>query len=143
VASIFLPKDEVCAHRLGRAEALKEVLDMASKTKSKSSASRALARCCLLGSLLVLSAPSWAGRDAGQMIAQDKANKDVIARRQAALNAAASTPQAANEVLPLDHGPRATTTPWLNAQRRLHERDAAASAPAVDAMGTPGTASTK
>ena len=77
------------------------------------------------------------------MIAQDKANKDVIARRQAALNAAASAPQAANEVLPLDHGPRATTTPWLNAQRRLHERDAAASAPAVDAMATSDSASTK
>ena len=77
------------------------------------------------------------------MIAQDKANKDVIARRQAGWNAAASAPQAANEVLPLDHGPRATTTPWLNAQRRLHERDAAASAPAVDAMATSDSASTK
>ena len=116
---------------------------MASKMKSTSSASRTLARCCLLGSLLVLSVPSWAARDAAQMIAQDKANKDVIARRQAALNAAAIAPQAANEVLPLDHGPRATTTPWLNAQRRLHEQDAAASAPAVDAMATPGAASTK
>jgi hypothetical protein len=116
---------------------------MASKMKSKSSSTRALTRCCVLGSLLVLSAPSWAGRDAGQMIAQDKANKDVIARRQAALNAAASAPQAANEVLPLDHGPRATTTPWLNAQRRLHERDAAASAPVVNAMATPAAASAK
>ncbi len=77
------------------------------------------------------------------MIAQDKANKDVIARRQAALNAAASATQAASEVLPLDHGPRATTMPWLNAQRRLHERDAAASAPGVDAMATHGAASTK
>jgi hypothetical protein len=116
---------------------------MASNMKSKLSASRALTRCCVIGSFLVLSVPSWAARDAGQMIAQDKANKDVIARRQAALDAAASAPQAANEVLPLDHGPRATTTPWLNAQRRLHERDAAASAAVVDAMATPAAASAK
>ncbi len=116
---------------------------MASTMKSTSLASRALARCCVLGSLLVLSAASWAGRDAGQMIAQDKANRDVIARRQAALDAAASAPQAGNEVLPLDHGPRATTTPWLNAQRRLHEREAAASAPVVHAMATPAPASAK
>ena len=75
------------------------------------------------------------------MIAQDKANKDVIARRQAALNDAASAPQAANEVLPLDHGPRATTTPWLNAQRRLRERDAAASGPVANAKATVAAAS--
>ncbi len=77
------------------------------------------------------------------MIAQDKANKDVIARRQAALDAAASAPQASNDVLPLDHGPRATTTPWLNARRRLHERDAAASSAVVNAMATPSAASAK
>ena len=115
---------------------------MASNMKSTSS-SRALARCCLLGSFLVLSVPSWAARDAGQMIAQDKANKEVIARRQAALDEAASAPKAATEVLPLDHGPRATTTPWLNAQRRLHERDAAASAAVANAMATPDAASAK
>ena len=115
---------------------------MASNMKSTSSSSYALARCCVLGSLLVVSVPSWAARDAGQMIAQDKANRDVIARRQAALDDAASARPVANEVLPLDHGPRATTTPWLNAQRRLHERDAAASS-AVDAAATPVAASAK
>jgi hypothetical protein len=77
------------------------------------------------------------------MIAQDKANKDVIARRQAALDKVASAPEAANEVLPLDHGPRATTTPWLNAQRRLREREAAASAAPAGAMAMPAAASTK
>ena len=109
---------------------------MASNMKSRLSASRALTHCCVLGSLLVLSAPSWAARDAGQMIAQDKANKDVIARRQAALDEAANAPvpQAVNDVLPLDHGPRATTTPWLNAQRRIHAREAAASAASAGAM---------
>lgn len=116
---------------------------MASHMKSKLSASRALTRCRVLGSFLVLSAPSWAGRDVGLMIAQDKASKDVIARRQAALVDAASAPEAANEVLPLDHGPRAITTPWLNAQRRLHQRDAAASAAAVSTVATAAAASTK
>jgi hypothetical protein len=77
------------------------------------------------------------------MIAQDKANKDVIARRQAALSEAASAPRAATEVLPLDHGPRATATPWLNAQRRLHERDAAASSAVGIAVATPVAATAK
>jgi len=116
---------------------------MASHMKSRLATSRAFARCCVLGSSLVLSAPSWAARDAGQMIAQDKANQDVIARRQVALDKTASAPEAANEVLPLDHGPRATTTPWLNAQRRLREREAAASAALAGAEAVPATANTK
>ena len=100
---------------------------MDSISKSMLSNAGVLANSVLLATCLVAVTPSWAGRDAGQMIAQDKANRDVIARRQAALDAAANTPAAppASEVLPLDHGPRATTTPWLNAQRRLRERDAA------------------
>jgi hypothetical protein len=76
------------------------------------------------------------------MIAQDKANKDVIARRQAALSEAASAPRVATEVLPLDHGPRATTTPWLNAQRRLRERETASSA-VGNAVTTPVAANAK
>jgi hypothetical protein len=68
---------------------------------------------------------SFAGRDAGQMLAQDKANKEVIARRAAASDAATAS---SNEVLPLDHGPRATTTPWLNRQRRLKAQAAASAA---------------
>ena len=68
---------------------------MASHMKSKLATSHAFARCCVLGGALVLSTPSWAARDAGQMIAQDKANKAVIARRQAALDKAASAPEAA------------------------------------------------
>ena len=115
---------------------------MASHTKSRLSASLALAHVCVLGGSLVLSAPAWAARDAGQMIAQDKANKEVIARRQAALDQAASAPRVANEVLPLDHGPRATTTPWLNAQRRLHEQEAAASSTPAGTTATPAAAST-
>ena len=109
---------------------------MAFNNKSTLSTSRIIANCCVLGSSLALVAPSWAARDAGQMIAQDKANKDVIARRQAALDEAANAPapQAVNDVLPLDHGPRATTTPWLNAQRRIHAREAAASAASAGAV---------
>lgn len=77
------------------------------------------------------------------MIAQDKANKDVIARRQAALDDASSAPRAVQAVRPLDHGPHATTTPWLEAQRQQHERDATASAAAVDSRATPVAASSK
>ena len=92
------------------------------------SKARVLANSVLLTSCLLAAAPSWAGRDAGQMIAQDKANRDVIARRQAALDAAAHAPATAptSEALRLDHGPRATTTPWLDAQRRLRASEAAA-----------------
>ena len=73
---------------------------------------------------------SFAGRDAGQMLAQDKANKEVIARRAAASDAATAS---SNEVLPLDHGPRATTTPWLNRQRRLYQAAASAARDAKSA----------
>jgi hypothetical protein len=115
----------------GQEPGMKRGLDMASRKKSDGSTSRLVANACLLASAVALAPPSWAARDAGQMIAQDKANQDVIARRQAALADVASAPEADNDVLPLDHGPRATTTPWLNAQRRLHAREAAASAAAA------------
>ena len=116
---------------------------MASLLKSRSLGSRTVASCFLLGACLALPPLSWAGRDAGQMVAQDKANKEVIARRQAARAEVATAPEAENEVLPLDHGPRATTTPWLNAQRRLHAREAAASAASAAAMASTSATSTK
>lgn len=113
--------------------------------KSTRSTVRIIANCCVLGSSLALAVPSWAARDAGQMVAQDKADRDVIARRQAALDRAVTAPvaEAVNDVLPLDHGPRATTTPWLNAQRRLHAREAAASAASAGAMTSSLATNTK
>lgn len=54
--------------------------------RSMPSKAGVLANTLLLASCIVAAAPSWAARDAGQMIAQDKANRDVIARRQAALD---------------------------------------------------------
>ena len=115
---------------------------MDSIKRSMLSKAGVIANSMLLASCLAVATPSWAARDAGQMIAQDKANRDVIARRQAVLDAAANTPAAepASEVLPLDHGPRATTTPWLNAQRRLRAREAAG---AVAASATPAATVTK
>jgi len=62
---------------------------MASIKKSTPSRAGILAATILLATSLVASESSWAARDAGQMIAQDKANRDVIARRQAALDARA------------------------------------------------------
>ena len=100
---------------------------MDSIRKSMLSNAGTLANSVLLAACLAAATPCWAGRDAGQLLAQDKANRDVIARRQAALDAAADTLAAtpASEVLPLDHGPRATTTPWLNARHALRAREAA------------------
>jgi hypothetical protein len=80
---------------------------------------------------------SFAARDVGQMLAQDKANKEVIARRAAASEAGTTS---SNAVLPLDHGPRATTTPWLNQQHRLKAEAAASAAKDVSSAGS-GTAS--
>jgi len=67
-------------------------------------------------------APAFAARDLPQLQEQQRANQAAIARRASeALVDSTST----RNVLPLDHGPRATTTPWLNEQRRLHEQSPA------------------
>ena len=63
------------------------------------------------------SIPASAGRDAGQMMQQEQANK--VAAAQRAQEEAKCGKTAAKIVLPLDHGPRAETTPWVNQQRRL------------------------
>jgi len=116
-------------------------IGMASKTRSMLSTIRIFANCSVLGSCLVLAAPSWAARDAGQMIAQDKANQDVIARRQAAIDEAQAASHPAGGVL--DHGARATTTPWPNAQRRLPATEPAASSTAVGAATPPAAPAMK
>ena len=115
---------------------------MHSIKKSMLSNAGVLANSVLLAACLAAATPSWAARDAGQMIAQDKANRDVIARRQAALDAAADTPAAtpASEALPLDHGPRATTKPWLNVQRRVRAGEGAS---ASAASATPATTTSR
>jgi hypothetical protein len=73
----------------------KEGIPMASIKKSTPTRAGLLAASILLATGVVASESSWAGRDAGQMIAQDKANRAVIARRQAALDASAGVPAAA------------------------------------------------
>jgi hypothetical protein len=78
--------------------------------------------------MLIFANDVFAAGDAGQMQAQDKADKDVVDRRVAASDVGRTT----RMVLPLDHGPRATTTPWLNQQRRLKAAAAASAASAVD-----------
>ena len=85
--------------------------------------------------LFFFASESFAASDAGQMLAQDKDSKDIIARRTAASDAGST----AGLVLPLDHGPRATTTPWLNRQRRLKAAAAASAARGASAAGS-GTA---
>ena len=90
-----------------------------------------------LGSVLLFLfvGDSFAAGEAGQMLAQDSDNKDVIVR-PATVSDVGSTSSA---VLPLDHGPRATTTPWLNQQRRLKAAAAASAARHASSVGT-GTA---
>ena len=61
---------------------------MASHRKSPTSTTRLVASALLAFAFVTPCRPALAARDAGQMIAQDKANKAVIARRQAALDVA-------------------------------------------------------
>ena len=72
----------------------------------------------------VLAAPSFAARDAAQMIAQDKANQH-LAQHEAEASKGAKQGQVLKLVLPLDHGPRAVTTPALNQQRLAKAAQAA------------------
>jgi hypothetical protein len=59
---------------------------------------------------VVLAGSAYAGRDAGQMYEQERANQRAAAQQDLASR---------KTTLPLDHGPRAETTPWLNKQRLL------------------------
>ena len=85
--------------------------------------------------VFIFAGGAFAADDAGQMQARDGTDKDVVGRRLAASDDG-STPRM---VLPLDHGPRATTTPWLNQQRRLKAMAAASAARAASTVD-PGTA---
>src|ERR1035438_3490104 len=80
----------------------------------------------LMGFALILSAifasPSiFAARDDLQLQMQYQANKKVAAKHS---NASSE----ASQVLPLDHGPRATTTQWLNQQRQLQNQNSSSAA---------------
>ena len=68
-------------------------------------------------SAILFSLPAIGGRDAGQMMQQERANK--AAAQQRVQDEAACEKGAAKLALPLDHGLRAETTPWLNQQRRM------------------------
>lgn len=69
---------------------------------------------------------AYAGRDVGQIDQQEKANRAATEQRSAD---ARTQSTARRLILPLDHGPHAQTTPWLNKQRLLRaegvENDAA------------------
>lgn len=76
--------------------------------------------------IAVVSVSANAGPDVGQMMDREKANKAAAEHR------ALETPKTANTVpriaLPLDHGPHAQTTPWVNKQRLLRAEALAADA---------------
>ncbi len=87
---------------------------------------RSLAASALVLMLLVAN-DSFAAGDT----AQDSAGNGVIARPAAASEGGSVSAM----VLPLDHGPRATTTPWLNQQRRLKAAAAASAARQAASVG--------
>jgi len=67
--------------------------------------------------LSVSTMAAMAGRDAGQIMAQEKANKEVAQKRAEIDFAPGAGNSIQKVVLPLDHGPRAVTTPALNKER--------------------------
>jgi type II secretory pathway pseudopilin PulG len=79
-----------------------------------------------------VSIPAVAGRDAAQISQQEKANQAMA--EQHAKEEAKAGKAATRIVLPLDHGPHAQTTPWVNKQRLLR---AAAMEKGRAATGTP------
>ena len=85
--------------------------------------------------LFIFASDAFAAGDAGQMQARDGANKDLVTRP----GVAPDLDGAYGMVVPLDHGPRATTTPWLNQQRRLKAAAATSAAKAPSAVDS-GTA---
>jgi len=82
----------------------------------------------LIAFTAAVSIPAVAGRDAAQISQQEKANQATA--EQHAKEEAKAGKAATRIVLPLDHGPHAQTTPWVNKQRLLRaeamEKDGAA-----------------
>jgi len=79
--------------------------------------------------VVVLSLASFAavaGRDAGQIMLQEKANKEVAQKRAEIDFAPGAGATMQKIVLPLDHGPRAVTTPALNKEHLERARAAIA-----------------
>lgn len=78
--------------------------------------------------------------------AQDSSTTQAVKNHQATLaqqQGAAPAPAAASKpaVQPLDHGPRAQSTPWLNAQAREHAAQAEQAKLAAHGNGTHSSAS--
>jgi hypothetical protein len=73
----------------------------------------------LFAAAVVTAAPAVAGDDPTQLPAQEQARQTAVASR---VRLAQAAPDSEMETLQLDHGPRATTTPWANQQRRLRNQ---------------------
>ncbi|MBV8471756.1 MAG: hypothetical protein JOY60_18060 [Burkholderiaceae bacterium] len=83
-------------------------------------------RVAMVLALGLASTAAMAGRDAGQIMAQEKANKEVAEKRAEVNFAPGAGASVQKIVLPLDHGPRAVTTPALNKERLERARAAIA-----------------
>jgi len=73
----------------------------------------------LVAATTVAMAPAFAWGDSAQIKAQEQDNH-VASSPVAQVALADSGPEM--ETLQLDHGPRATTTPWANEQRKLRNQ---------------------
>ena len=103
---------------------------LSKKAAAQSAASHRLWRAAGVVLLAgVLAAPSFAASDAAHMVAQDKADPH-LAQNEAKAIRDAKQVQVLKLVLPLDHGPRAVTTPALNQQRLAKAAQAAQAAQA-------------
>lgn len=75
-------------------------------------------------STLTVFAGAQAAQEQSQVLA-NRAHADVPQPNKAGpQNTEAAPATVKHRVLPLDHGPRAQSTPWLNAQVRQHEAEA-------------------
>ena len=79
-----------------------------------------LAMLALTSLAAAVASTAYAGRDVGQIDQQEKANRAAAEQRSQGDARARNT--ARRVVLPLDHGPHAQTTPWLNKQRLLRAK---------------------
>ncbi|WP_295999018.1 hypothetical protein [Rugamonas sp.] len=66
--------------------------------------------------------PAHASQDPS--VAQAVKNHSAVAQQQQQVAATAPVAQAQHVTQPLDHGPRAQSTPWLNQQARQHAAQA-------------------
>jgi hypothetical protein len=80
-----------------------------------------IVKFALLSLAVVASSSVFAGRNELQLQMEEQSKKANAANQS-------DRSYVASQVLPLDHGPRATTNQWLNQQRRLQSQNPSSAA---------------